>query len=91
MPSRDNQQAYLQSIKVADDRTLVTASMRALRREYLGSGRNSEMRIHSGGIVGGIRSAAGESALGDPSKLEKQKLVRDLKAAAADKKRGKTK
>lgn len=91
LPSRENQQAYLQSIKAADDRTLVTASMRALRREYLGSGRNSEMRTHSEGIVGGIRSAVGERALGDPSKLEKQKLIRDLKAVAADKKHGKTK
>ncbi|MGX9354008.1 metallophosphoesterase [Roseobacteraceae bacterium S113] len=91
LPSRDNREAYLQSIKAADDRTLVTASMRALRREYLGSGRNSEMRTHSEGIVGGIRSAVGERALGDPSKLEKQKLVRDLKAVAAEKERGKTK
>ena len=90
LPSRDNQQAYLQSIKGAQDRTLVTASMRALRREYLGSGRNSEMRTHSEGIVGGIRNAVGERALGDPNTLEKQKLVRDMKAVAADKKRGKT-
>lgn len=88
MPSTDNQMAYLNSIKGAQDRTLVTASMRALRREYLGSGRNSEMRGHSEGIVGGIRSAVGERALGDPHMLKRQKLVRDMKAVAADKKRG---
>lgn len=90
LPSRDNQEAYLQSIKGAQDKTLITASMRALRREYLGSGRNSDMRNHSEGIVGGIRRAVGERALGDPHRLEKLKLIRDMKAAAADKKRGTT-
>lgn len=91
MPSPDNQKAYLQSIREAQDKTLVTASMRALKREYLGSGRNSEMRSHSEGIVGAIRSAIGERALGDPITLEKQKLVRDMRAAAADKRRDKPK
>lgn len=90
LPSRDNQEAYLQSIKAAKDKTLVTASMRVLRREYLGSGRNSDIRAHSEGIVGGIRSVVGDRALGDPHRLEKQRLVRDMKAAAADKKRGTT-
>jgi len=90
LPSRDNQEAYLQSIKGAQDKTLITASMRALRREYLGSGRNSDMRNHSEVIVAGIRSVVGERALGDPNRLEKQKLVRDMKVAAAHKKRGTT-
>ena len=91
LPSPDNQRAYLQSIRDAKDKTLVTASMRALRREYLGSGRNSDMRGHTELIVGAIRGAIGERALGDPKTLEKQKLVRDMKAAAADKKRNKPK
>lgn len=90
LPSRDNQEAYVQSIKSAQEKTLITASMRSLRREYLGSDRNSEMRTHSEGIVGGIRSALGDRALGDPNRLEKQKLVRDMKTAAAAKKRGAT-
>ena len=90
LPSRDNQEAYLQSIKSAKDKTLITASMRVLRREYLGSGRNSDIRAHSEGIVSGIRSVVGDRALGDPHQLEKQRLVRDMKAAASDKKRGKT-
>ena len=90
LPSRDNQEAYLQSIKGAQDKTLIAASMRALKREYLGSGRNSDMRNHSEGIVGGIRNAVGQRALGDPNRLEKLKLIRDMKAAAADKKRGTT-
>lgn len=90
IPSPDNQIAYLKSIRGAQNRTLVTASIRALRREYLGSGRNSDMRRHSEGIVDGIRSAVGERALGDFNTLQKQKLVRDMKAVAADKKRGET-
>ena len=88
LPSRDNQQAYLNSIKSSNDTTLVTASMRSLKRAYLGSGRNTEVRAHTSGIVEGIRKAIGERALGDPSALNKQRLLRDMKAAAAEKRRG---
>jgi len=87
LPSNDNQKAYLESIKQSEDRTLAAASMYALRRQYLGSGRNSEMRDHSSEIVNGVRKIVGEKALGEPSSLEKQRNIRDMKAAVAEKKR----
>ncbi|MFC0342414.1 metallophosphoesterase [Paracoccus niistensis] len=90
LPAKDNQQAYLDSIKASSDKTLLTASMRALKREYLSSGRNSDVRTHSAGIVDGIRKAVGDRALGDPNSLNKQRLLRDMKAAAAEKKRRST-
>ncbi len=85
LPAKENQDAYLDSIKHSDDKNLVTASMRTLRREYLSSGRNSELRDHAASIVDGIRKAVGDRALGDPNLLKKQRLLRDMKAAAAEK------
>lgn len=84
LPSADNRQAYLTSIKGSTDPTLVTASLRVLKRQYLGSGRNSELSHHSSEIVGSIQKIVGERALGDPAKLEKRKLVRDMKAKAVE-------
>ncbi|MEE3358834.1 MAG: metallophosphoesterase [Pseudomonadota bacterium] len=89
LPAKENQKAYLDSIKTAQEHTLVTASMRALKREFLSSGRNSDLRSHTSGIVDGVRKYVGERALGDPSSLNKKKLLRDMKAAASEKKLGK--
>ncbi|MEQ8311064.1 MAG: metallophosphoesterase [Silicimonas sp.] len=88
LPAKPNQQAYLDSITACEDETIFAASMRTLKREYLGSGRNSEMRTYTADIVNGIRKSVGERALGNPDSLKKQRLVRDMKSAAAEKKRG---
>lgn len=87
LPGKLNQQAYLASVIASNDKTLTTASMRTLRREYLGSGRNTELRAHTTGIVEGMRKAAGDRALGNLDSLNKQRLLRDMKAVAAEKKR----
>lgn len=88
LPAKPNQQAYLESITACEDKTLLTASMRTLKREYLGSGRNTELRSHTTDIVDGIRKSIGDMALGNPKSLNKQRLLRDMKAVAAAKKRG---
>jgi hypothetical protein len=87
LPTKPNQQAYLASVVASKDKTLLTASMRTLKREYLGSGRNTELRGHTTGIVDGIRKAVGDRALGNPDSLHKQRILRDMKAVAAEKKR----
>ena len=88
LPAKPNQQAYLESITAPNnDKTLVTASMRTLKGEYLGSGRDTKLRAHTTGIVEGIRKAGDDRALGNLDSLNKQRLLRDMKAAAAEKKR----
>jgi hypothetical protein len=87
LPARPNQQAYLDSVMACEDKTILTASMRTLKREYLGSGRNTELRSHTKGIVDGIRKSIGDRALGNPESLNKQRLLRDMKSVAAEKKR----
>ena len=87
LPTKRNKQAYLESVTTSGDKTLVTASMRALKREYLGSGRNTELREYTSGIVEGIRKSDGDFALGNLDTLKKRQLLRDIKAAAAEKRR----
>ena len=87
LPAKTNQQAYLESVTASKDKTLIAASIRALKREYLGSGRDTELRAHTTGIVEGIRKAVGDLALGNLDSLNKQQLLRDMKAAATEKKR----
>lgn len=83
LPSLDNRTAYLESIRSGDDKTLLRASMRTLKRKYLGSGRDTTIREHTSGIVNDVRAIAGDAAIGGKQKLEKQRLVRDLKENVA--------
>lgn len=84
LPGSENRRAYLDSIGSAQDQTLVHASLRSLKRQYLGSGRNTELLDHATQLVVGIRKVVGERSLGDPSRLEKQRLIRDLRRKSSN-------
>jgi len=85
LPAKNNRTAYLDSIKRSKDETLVIASMRALKHEYLSSGRNSELRSHTENIVDDLRKTLGNRAFGDFNSLRKQRLLHEMKSAAAEK------
>ncbi len=79
LPSTVNRAAYLESIQTSEDKILHGASMRTLKRKYLGSGRDTAIREHTTGVVNDVCAIAGDAAIGDKHRLEKQRLVRDLK------------
>lgn len=83
LPSTDNRTAYLKSIRTSEDKTLLRASIRTLKRKYLGSGRDTAIREHTTGIVNDVRAIAGDAAIGGKDWLVKQRLVRDLKENVA--------
>tara|TARA_B110000003_G_scaffold260105_1_gene280666 strand:- start:156 stop:3260 length:3105 start_codon:yes stop_codon:yes gene_type:complete len=87
LPSSENRAAYLASIRMSNNKTLQMSSMRTLKHKYLGSGRDTAMREHTTGIVNDVSAFAGDSAIGGKHKLEKQRLVRDLKENVATQKR----
>ena len=45
----------------------------------MGSGRDTAIREYTTGVVDDVRAIAGDAAIGGKHRLEKQRLVRDLK------------
>ena len=88
LPSDDNINAYLASIKMSKkDEILLVASLRSLKQEYLESGRNVAVKDHALGIIKGVIKISGEIGritIGDLKKLERRRLLRDLKYTTID-------
>jgi hypothetical protein len=82
LPGGDNREAYLSSLKTEKDINLATASLRALRRRYLASGRNKAQREHIEAVVERLSRIG--SAMGgvDFDKLKKARMIRDMKEKA---------
>ena len=91
LTSDDNIDAYLDSIKRSKkDETLLVASLRKLKQEYLESGRNIAVKNHTLEIIKGVNripGEIGEKTIGDLKQLEKRRLLRDLKDPTIDVKR----
>ena len=88
LPSEDNVNAYIASIKASkEDEPLLTTSLRSLRREYLESGRNTEIRDHTLEIIKRILKVTGKVGkitIGNLKRLETQRLLLDFKDKTTD-------
>ena len=88
LPSDDNINAYLDSIKMSkENETLLVASLRRLRQEYLESGRNTAVKNHTLGIINRVIKISGEIGkitIGDLEQLKRRHLLRDLKYTTID-------
>ena len=88
IPSDDNINAYLASIKMSKkDEILLVASLRSLKQEYLESGRNIAVKDHALEIINRVIKISGEIGritIGDLKKLERRRLLRDLKYTTID-------
>ena len=88
LPSEDNVNTYIKSLKAfSKDEVLLTASLRSLKREYLGSGRNIEIENHTLKIIHKaykVTKEIGKITMGNLQKLEKQHLLRNFKNKTTD-------
>lgn len=83
IPSSQNKDVFLGSLKRETNIDLITCAMRTLRSRYLAAGRDRVRRDHLEGIVEAIARDSRISTGVDFSKLKKARLVQDLRQKAA--------